>query len=209
MSGADLSGTNLSGAVLQGADLSGACLRGSYVDETDFEGVRSDQSTEWPAGFEPRPAVRAGASTSELLVQVQNGHDQRHLGNVNNAQRILDGVWQQVEHGPQRFVRAVCALELAGLENDPAVALPWGLRALEEADGLTDADVAVGGLPSVQVLFPGLRLALAQYYQDLDQPAEALTHVRLGLGSLAELPNMAEFDYHRKVLAWMESELAG
>ena len=160
LSGADLSRTNLTGAVLQGADLSGACLRGSYVDETDFEGVRSDRSTEWPAGFEPRPAVRAGASTSELLVQVQNGHDQRHLGNVNNAQRILDGVWQQVEHGPQRFVRAVCALELAGLENDPAVALPWGLRALEEADGLTDADVAVGGLPSVQVLFPGLRLAL-------------------------------------------------
>ena len=87
-----------------------------------------------------------------------NKHDreQRHLGNVNQARRILEAVWQQVEHGPERFVRAACALELAQLENDPALVLPWGLRALEETDGLTDADVAVAGLP-----------------------AEALTHVRL------------------------------
>jgi uncharacterized protein YjbI with pentapeptide repeats len=53
--GADLSGADLSGANLSGANLSDANLSDANLSRADMRGVRYDDTTVWPEGFDPPP----------------------------------------------------------------------------------------------------------------------------------------------------------
>jgi hypothetical protein len=53
MSGSDMSGSNMSGADLSGADLSGADLSGADLSGAGGKGVKWDENTIWPEGFNP------------------------------------------------------------------------------------------------------------------------------------------------------------
>lgn len=56
-----LHGANLAQANLCGADVRGTDLEETVVDGTDFEGALADETTWWPAGFDPLSAgVRNG-----------------------------------------------------------------------------------------------------------------------------------------------------
>jgi hypothetical protein len=59
LQGADLRGANLQGAVLDGADLRGADLRGANLrgaryNDANLSGARSDATTVWPTGSNPK-----------------------------------------------------------------------------------------------------------------------------------------------------------
>lgn len=50
---ANLTGANLTGATLTGADLTGATLTGAQLQDVDLDDVRYNDTTTWPAGFDP------------------------------------------------------------------------------------------------------------------------------------------------------------
>ncbi len=54
---ADLRDADLRRARLRGADLRGADLRGAQLEQADLSDVRADETTRWPAGFDP-PRLR-------------------------------------------------------------------------------------------------------------------------------------------------------
>ena len=56
---ADLFRANLRGADLRGADLRGADLRGSCLDGAKLTGIRHNEHTHWPEGFDPPESVGA------------------------------------------------------------------------------------------------------------------------------------------------------
>jgi uncharacterized protein YjbI with pentapeptide repeats len=61
LNGANLSKANLMGACLNGADLRGADLRGAslhwvLLEKANLSGVRYDEKTRWPDGFNPKAA---------------------------------------------------------------------------------------------------------------------------------------------------------
>jgi uncharacterized protein YjbI with pentapeptide repeats len=60
---AKLNNAHLQGANLQGADLRGADLRETCLDSANLSGVKFDQRTKWPNGFDP-DQLRKPAPTS-------------------------------------------------------------------------------------------------------------------------------------------------
>ena len=60
--GADLFRANLRGADLRGSDLRGADLRESCLDGAKLTGIRHDERTHWPKGFDPPESSRIGGA---------------------------------------------------------------------------------------------------------------------------------------------------
>lgn len=52
---ANLTGANFTGADLSGADFSRADLTGAVLRKTNLTGVKYDERTRWPEGFDPPP----------------------------------------------------------------------------------------------------------------------------------------------------------
>jgi uncharacterized protein YjbI with pentapeptide repeats len=70
LEGADLTGANLTGADLtdsnlRGADLTNAVLTDAKLVGADLSGVKYDEYTRWPEGFEP-PAMAVAAAHTEI-----------------------------------------------------------------------------------------------------------------------------------------------
>ena len=65
MSGSDMSGSNMSGADLSGADLSGADLSGADLSGAGGKGVKWDENTIWPEGFNPDTDLKDAPDRTE------------------------------------------------------------------------------------------------------------------------------------------------
>jgi hypothetical protein len=65
MSGSDMSGSNMSGADLSGADLSGADLSGANLSGAGGKGVKWDENTIWPEGFNPDTDLKDAPDRTE------------------------------------------------------------------------------------------------------------------------------------------------
>ena len=68
---ADLFRANLRGADLRGADLRGADLRESCLDGAKLTGIRHNEHTHWPEGFDPPESVGAKGADRTMPQQPQ------------------------------------------------------------------------------------------------------------------------------------------
>jgi hypothetical protein len=107
-------------------------------------------------------------------------------GKREEARAILAALWDTSDP----LQRCAVAHAMADAQDDPREALRWDLRALEEAQRLTDDALAAAGVvTTVEGLLPSLHLNLADDYLRLDDPDRALEHVARGREALRALPD--------------------
>ena len=111
-------------------------------------------------------------------------------GDRATARAELDRIWADLGPLGDPLHRCTLAHHLADLQDDPAQALAWDIRALDAADALTD-ERAEAHHPGLRVngFYPSLHLNLADNYRRLGSFAAAhreLTTARTRLSALPE-----------------------
>ncbi|MBH0776907.1 hypothetical protein [Nocardia bovistercoris] len=125
------------------------------------------------------------------------------------ARITLDAIWHSIGPLGDPLHRCTLAHYMADLQEDPAQALAWDIRAIDAADGLTDErtrrhdrDLDVRGF------YPSLHLNLADNYRRLASFDAARREIRNARDRLTHLP---EDDYGtliRTVLDEIEASIA-
>jgi hypothetical protein len=110
-------------------------------------------------------------------------------GDVDAARRKLLALWSTIGVTGDPLHRCTLAHHLADLYEDPALALPWDIRALDAADALTEQRVREhhAGL-HVAGFYPSLHLNLADDYRRLGLFDAATEHIDAAREHAPSLP---------------------
>lgn len=113
-------------------------------------------------------------------------------GDVEGARRRLTEVWERVGVVGDALHRCTIAHYLADLQDDPARALIWDIRALDAARCVTDERAqSHHAAMHVASFYPSLHLNLADNFRRLGSFAAAEEHLAAAQDSLATLADDA------------------
>lgn len=102
-------------------------------------------------------------------------------GERAQARRRLADLWTELEQEGDILQRCAVAHHMADVQDDPRDELTWDLRALHEADSLTqEALTQAGATGSVAGLYPSLHLNLGEDYRKLGDLPATRHYLKLG-----------------------------
>ncbi|MFF5900625.1 hypothetical protein ACFY8O_32535 [Streptomyces argenteolus] len=131
-------------------------------------------------------------------------------GDGASARRKLLDLWSSIGVTGDPLHRCSLAHYLADLQDDPAQALAWDVRALDAADAVTEqrvqehhADLHIAGF------YPSLHLNLADNYRRLGSFEAAAEHIDAARAAIGSLPQDAYGDLLRGAVEEVADAIAG
>jgi hypothetical protein len=126
----------------------------------------------------------------EIMTRIGAAMALGQQGDRIGARHAFEAIWADIGPAGDPLHRVALAHSMADVQDDVNEEIVWDLRALEAADGLTDARAREAGVVSpVAAFYPSLHLNLGEAYRKLGDPARARHHCdegRRAVGALAD-----------------------
>ena len=119
--------------------------------------------------------------------RVEEGIALVHAGRREEARRLFNRLWPEVQTLDDAFQRCTLAHFMADVQDDPREELRWDLRALEAAELLDEERLVRRDLP-LSLFYPSLHLNLADVYHRLGDRERARAHLAQATQSAELLP---------------------
>lgn len=133
----------------------------------------------------------------DVLVRINEAMVVGQRGDRDAARTAFLAIWDEVGDDGDPLHRCGVAQAMADVQDDPHDELRWHLLAADALGELTDERLAAAGMIGpVRRLEPSLHLNLADVYQRLDDPAQALAHVQAARESVDALDD----DVYRRLI---------
>jgi hypothetical protein len=117
-----------------------------------------------------------------------------HGGQREQARRVFEGLWREIETEGEPFHRCVLAHFMADVQDDPRDELSWDLRALEAAESLTDERVKAHHVSmSLSGFFPSLHLNVGEAYRKVGDSKNARKHLGEALRAVRAVDDPGDY----------------